>query len=400
MPAAAPPAPGRDLATVAARFGLLLRAGGVAVTPERSIRFAAAVELAGPTAVEEVYWLGRVTLLDSAEQIALYDRTFAQVFRGRTDVADSRGDTAAPPSVAVPPDAGPGPDRTPSRGSDSESGGPVPAPAGAGRAADAEDPEPDSITVTASERERLLGRDFAACTVEELTRIRSLVAQLRLLAPLRDARRAVSHPAGRRLDLRRTLRAAHRTGGDPVRQMRRRRVRRSRRVVLIADVSGSMESYARVYLHLLHGAVRATRAEAFVFATRLTRLTRALAVSNPDLALARAAAAAPDWSGGTRIGLALKVFLDEHGRRGLARGAVVVIVSDGWERGDPAMLGEQIARLSRLAHRVVWVNPRSAAERFEPLVGGMAAALPHVDAFVAGHSVRALDDVLAAIADG
>jgi len=159
-----------------------------------------------------------------------------------------------------------------------------------------------------------------------------------------------------------------------------------------------MESYSRAYLHLLQGAVRGAGAEAFVMATRLTRLSRALATGHPDVALAKAAREAPDWSGGTRLGAALKTFVDEHGRRGMARGAVLVIVSDGWERADPALLGEQMARLARLAHRIVWVNPRSAAERYEPLVGGMAAALPHVDALVSGHSLGALDEVLAAVA--
>jgi hypothetical protein len=184
-----------------------------------------------------------------------------------------------------------------------------------------------------------------------------------------------------------------------VRRSFRHRTDRRRHLVLIADVSGSMEPYARAYLHLLHGGVRAARADAFVFATRLTWLTRALATSNPDLALRRATVAAPDWSGGTRIGDALKAFVDGHGRRGMARGAVVVIVSDGWETGDPAVVGEQMARLARLAHRIVWVNPRSAGADYQPLVGGMAAALPHVDAFVSGHSLAALDEVVAAIAD-
>jgi hypothetical protein len=167
--------------------------------------------------------------------------------------------------------------------------------------------------------------------------------------------------------------------------------------VLLADVSGSMEAYSRVYLQLLQGAVRGARAEAFVMATRLTRVSRALATGHPDVALARGAESAPDWSGGTRLGAALKTFVDDFGRRGMARGAVVVIISDGWERADPALLGEQMSRLRRLAHCVVWVNPRSAAEQYEPLAGGMAAALPYVDAFVSGHSLDALDDVLAAI---
>jgi uncharacterized protein with von Willebrand factor type A (vWA) domain len=244
----------------------------------------------------------------------------------------------------------------------------------------------------------LQGRDFAAMTPAERDALRDLVAALAVAPPLRPGRRHVRHPVGARLDVRATLRHAGRTGGDPVRLERRRRRDRPRRLVLIADVSGSMEAYARPYLHLLHGAVRATRAEAFVFSTRLTRLTRALATHDPDLALARAAAAAPDWSGGTRIGHALKAFNDQYGRRGMARGAVVVVVSDGWESEDPALVGEQVQRLSRLAARIVWVNPRKASPRYEPLAGGMAAALPYVDAFVSGHSLAAMDEVVAAIA--
>jgi len=158
-----------------------------------------------------------------------------------------------------------------------------------------------------------------------------------------------------------------------------------------------MEPYARVYLHLMRGAVQALKAEAFVFATRLTRLTRSLAGPHPDIAYQKAIMAAPDWSGGTRIGRALMEFIDDYGRRGLARGAVIVIVSDGWEVEDPARVGEAMARLSRLAHRIIWVNPRKAVADYEPLVGGMAAALPYVDVFVSGHSVDALQQVLDAI---
>jgi uncharacterized protein with von Willebrand factor type A (vWA) domain len=158
-----------------------------------------------------------------------------------------------------------------------------------------------------------------------------------------------------------------------------------------------MHACTRVYLSLLQGAVAGARAEAFVFSTRLTRLTRALAVADPDTALARAAAAAPDWSGGTRLAESLRAFLDTYGRRGTARGAVVVVLSDGWASGEPAEVGRQMARLQRLAHRVVWVNPRKAAPGFAPLAGGMAAALPYCDAFVAGGSLAALEEVVAAV---
>jgi hypothetical protein len=167
---------------------------------------------------------------------------------------------------------------------------------------------------------------------------------------------------------------------------------------MLCDISGSMEPYTRAYLQFLTCAAGAgPNAEAFVFATRLTRLTRALASRNPERAIQRAASTAPDWSSGTRIGEALKSFNDRHGRRGMARGAVVVILSDGWERGDPALVGREMARLRRLAYRVVWVNPRVGARAFAPRAGGMAAALPYCDALVSGHSLEALDAVVEAI---
>jgi uncharacterized protein with von Willebrand factor type A (vWA) domain len=168
--------------------------------------------------------------------------------------------------------------------------------------------------------------------------------------------------------------------------------------VMLCDISGSMEPYARAYLQFLTCAAGSgPKAEAFVFATRLTRLTRALHGRHPERAIQRAAAAAPDWSSGTRIGDALKAFNDRHGRRGMARGAVVVILSDGWERGDPALVGREMGRLARLAHRIVWVNPRVSASAFSVRAGGMVAALPHCDALVSGHSFAALGEVVEAI---
>jgi uncharacterized protein with von Willebrand factor type A (vWA) domain len=200
------------------------------------------------------------------------------------------------------------------------------------------------------------------------------------------------------IDMRRSLRSSLRTGGDPIRLARRRRRVVRRRLVMLCDISGSMEPYARAYLQFLTCAAGSgPDAEAFVFATRLTRLTRALASRNPERAIQRAAAAAPDWSSGTRIGDALKAFNDRHGRRGMARGAVVVILSDGWERGDPMLVGREMERLARLAHRIVWVNPRVSASAFAPRAGGMAAALPHCDALVSGHSFDALAEVADAI---
>jgi uncharacterized protein with von Willebrand factor type A (vWA) domain len=227
------------------------------------------------------------------------------------------------------------------------------------------------------------------------------MSQMRLSAPVRRTRRAERHRHGERIDLRRTLRGSTRSGGDPIRLRRRRRRVVRRRLVLLLDISGSMEPYARAYAQFLTcAAVSGRRVETFVFATRLTRVTRLLGSRNPDRALQAAAAAAADWSSGTRIGQALKAFNDQHGRRGLARGAVVVILSDGWERGDPALLAREMERLARLAHRIVWVNPRAAADDFVPRAGGMVAALPFCDALVSGHNLDSLDDVLDAIEGG
>jgi uncharacterized protein with von Willebrand factor type A (vWA) domain len=389
------PVPDSRLPDIVAAFGHVLHRAGVPVTPERSMRFGTAVTLASPQSLDDLYWLGRVTLLSGHDQVEMYNRVFRQVFAGIIDVADARGDTNTPsPPASLPTgDRQPG---DPNRGGASESG-PRGTSATPGAQSDEENDDEASVLAAMSGHERLSGKDFAACTEEELALIRRLVEQLPLVPPMRTGRRSRRHSSGRQLDVRRTLRLAHRTAGDPVELVMRKRMERPRRIVLIADVSGSMEPYARVYLHLMRGAVTALKAEAFVFATRLTRLTRALSVSQPDVAYRKAVGSAPDWSGGTRIGQALDDFLDQYGRRGMARGAVVVIVSDGWEIEDPAKIGEAMARLSRLAHRIIWVNPRKAATDYQPLVGGMAAALPYVDTFVSGHSVNALQEVMAAI---
>jgi len=363
-----------DLAAVAAAFGARLHAAGVPVTPERSARFAEAVALLKPSRLEQLYWAGRITLVSEHGQLALFDQIFGEVFRGIAEWADW--------SLPRPKDVQPSPVRS-------------------AHSASAALSDPDESgergPSAVSARERLAVRHFAACTPEELQWLSALVEQLAAQPPRRSSRRTRRHSVGKRIDLRATVRRAHSTGGDPVRIVRRRRTTRPRKVVLIADVSGSMEPYSRVYLHFMRGAVRALGAEAFAFSTRLTRLTTALRQGGVDAAYEAAARVVPDWSGGTRIGPALTDFLDTFGRRGLARGAVVVIVSDGWESGNPEMLRVAMERLSRLAHVVIWVNPRSANADYQPLAGGMAAALEYVDCFISGHSLRAVDEVLLAI---
>lgn len=385
-----------DLAAICTAFGELLHRDGVPITPERSARFASAVAVTEPRDLNQLYWLGRVTLITARDQVPTYDRVFQQVFRGIVAMADvagpHRAETASEPT---PVDQGPS--------TRQEHGAQAPAGSGATSGTPgAVDPEADSndarVLAAVSAQERLNDREFSTLTDEELALISRLVEQLPFIPPLRRGRRTRRHPSAGDIDIRATLRRSHRTGGDPVRLMRRKKTSKPRRIVLIADVSGSMEPYARIYLHLMRGAVKAIKAEAFVFATHLTRLTRQLSTMNTDLAYRRAAEAANDWSGGTRIGHAISSFIDGFGRRGMARGAVVVIVSDGWESEPPAVLGEAMQQLSRLAHHIIWVNPRKAAQSFEPLTGGMAAALPYVDTFVSGHSLRAVNEVMAAIA--
>jgi len=387
-----------DLPALAVALSRRLHAAGVPATPERAARFAEALTLLAPVDGPRVYWAARVTFVSSHEQLPAFDRVMAEVLGGDRDFADTRGDSAAPPAPAAaggPPAEGSGGEALDAEG---RPGGPVIAAIDAA-AGPAQGPRREAVLTMASSAERLGERSFAALTAEELAELRQLARGLAVARPVRRARRTRRASSGEHVDVRATLRRSRRTSGEPVRLERRRRRRRPRRLVFLCDVSGSMEPYTRASLQLLQAAAGGAEAEVFVFATRLTRLTRALRGGDPDAALARAAALPPDWSGGTRIAEALRVFIDRHGRRGMARGAVVVILSDGWERGEPAALGHEMERLARLAHRIVWVNPRKAAPGFAPLTGGMAAALPFCDAFLSGHNLSEFAAVLDAVGD-
>ena len=377
-----------DSATLLARFSERLRDAGVAVSPDQTIRLATLVTLGVPRTVEELYWCARVSLLRSTADIAAFDAVFALVFRGMVDVAESRGDST---DIRLPPQ----------RDYPLVDNEPQVARLSKGRLEASESSADDDVgrptPTLASREERLTEVDFVRLTADELAALAPLLRMLCINPPQRLSRRRRRHRRGDRLDVRASLRHSTRSGGDPAVPIRRTRKWTRRRLVALLDISGSMEPYARAYLHLLWGAATRAHAEVFVFGTRLTRLTRALGNANPDLALERAAALMPDWSGGTRIGRAVRDFLDLYGRRGMARGAVVLIVSDGWERDDPSILARQMAALGRHAHRVVWANPRAAAPGFAPLAGGMAAALPHVDSFISGHSANALIEVVRAL---
>jgi uncharacterized protein with von Willebrand factor type A (vWA) domain len=351
-------------------FGRVLREAGLEVGPGRIADALTGLDQVALERRDDVYWTLRTTLVTRVEEIEPFDRAFRAWFE--------RAPVVPPLRVAARLDR-----RQAARGARSE----------APRTSAA--PERDGeLEIGFSADEVLREKDFAAMTPEEFARVRALMAETASARPRRRSRRLRPHHRGDRLDLRRLARSSLAAGGDPVERSYRRRVDAPRKVVLLCDVSGSMERYTRALLLYLHAAVGAGRGvEAFAFGTRLTRLTRELETRDPEQALEACAACVPDWASGTRIGPSLKAFNDTWGRRALSRGAVVVIVSDGWERQDPGQLGREMARLARAAFAVVWVSPLKGDPRYQPLAGGMRAALPHVDRFLAGHNLRSLEDL-------
>lgn len=355
---------------IAVAFARVLRGLSVDVPVGRAVTYARALALTGVDRSSAVYWAGRTTLLGRPEDIPAYDRAFAAFWRQRFDMS-----VAGTPPVELTIVL----DTEDEPGADQESEEPV-------------EPEGPTLVVRWSRQEVLRGKDFAAYTHAEFEEARRLMNDLRLHGAMRRSRRRrPSRKAEGRPDLRRTVRRSLRSGGEPIRRAFTAAGERPRRLVLICDVSGSMEPYSRALVRFLHAAVVGRgRIEAFALGTRLTRITRELSSRDPDAALARAARSVPDWSGGTRLGEGLRAFNDQWGVRGMARGSVVVILSDGWDRGDPALLAEQMQRLQRVAYRTVWVNPLKASPGYAPLAAGMAAALPYVDEFVEGHSLDSL----------
>lgn len=352
-----------------------LRAAGVGASPERVQAAVQAMAALDPSRRVDVYWAGRLTLCTSEEDLARYDAAFTAYFGDRPGTVVRR-QRISKPALRVVSDGGIDP-------VDGEGDG-----------------DEVSGAATASSVEQLRYRDVTRLTAEERVQLNRLLALLSLPGEVRRTRRRRPSTRGA-VDPDRTLRAWLRAGGEAAPLARRRAASRPRRVVLLVDVSGSMDSYADALLRFAHAAVRrsGTPTEVFVLGTRLSRVTREMAHRDPDVAMGLVNEVCPDAGGGTRLGVLLKEFLDRWGQRGTARGAVVVILSDGWERDDPTLLGEQVARLARLAHRVVWSNPRKAAPGYAPVAGGMAAALPHVDDFVEGHSLAAYEH-LAAVVQG
>jgi uncharacterized protein len=395
---------------MATGFGIALHDAGLPVGPDRCERLARAVTVMGATTVADLRACALATMVSDPSQMPTFDRVFSAVFGGQSPFRHLNLPTA--PRSYQRPESDGTPQPQPQGRSETNPGDlssslrvseAVPA------AADSDEPlaEGPAVHRVASATERLSGRDFTELSPAELRQLVTLMREMTLAIPPRRTRRFRSARDGKRPDLRRTLRLARRTGGEAIRFARRAPRVKPRRLVVLCDISGSMEPYARALLMLLYvlngGQQRAlssavqTRPEVFSFATRLTRLTPALSAATPDTMLAKAGEAAPDWSGGTRIGAAIKEFNDHYGSRGMARGAVILIISDGWETGDPALLGAQMARLHRVAHRIVWANPRTQSPRYRPEVGGMAAAWPYCDAVVSAHNLESLDDLLSAL---
>jgi uncharacterized protein len=354
-----------------------LRAAGVDASPDRVHALMAALALLDPAARADVYWAGRLTLCSSADDVRRYDRVFAAYFGDRPAALVRQPAVAAAQLKLV--SMSPADDSSPVLDENGES---------------------SAVPAAASRVEILRHRDIASLSGSDRLVLARLLAAFALPGEVRRTRRTTPG-RGSIVDRRRTLQELLRSGGEPVEIATRVRRLQPRRVVLLVDVSGSMSSYADALLRFAHAAshrMRGPSTEVFTVGTRLTRVTRELRHRDADVALREIAEAVPDWSGGTRLGDLVKRFLDEWGQRGMARGAVVVVLSDGWERGDPSLLGDQMARLHRLAHRVVWSNPRAGRAGFTPVAGGMAAALPHVDEFVSGHSLAALERLAAIVA--
>jgi uncharacterized protein len=361
----------RDAGEIAVAFSRVLRGAGLNVPTSSTIAFGEAIACTGIDDRDTTFWAGRATLVRRPEDHELFDTAFA-VFWEHAQADDLAALDEEPIDITLAIDADDDAQQHPDT---------------------AEASDDPTIELRFSTTEVLRHKDFAEYTPHELVEAQQLMSRMRFVgSKRRSLRLAASEARSDTPDLRRTVRAAMRAGGEPMRRHYRTHTTRHRRLVLLLDVSGSMEPYARALIRFVHAAVAGRqKVEAFALGTRLTRLTRELSSRDPDEALRRATVRVLDYGGGTRLGEGLRVFNDEWGQRGMARGAIVVILSDGWDRGDPQVLGEQMARLNRVAHKVVWVNPLKVTPGYAPLARGMAAALPHVDAFVEGHSIEAME---------
>jgi len=370
-------------------FGRYVRSQGLAVGTGRIVSFCRAASTLDVFDRTDLHLAARATLVSRPEDFPLLDEAFDRYF----------GPSGLEPVEASSLESTPE-DPTREHQSEATSEGERIVAAARWSPGDAvEEVEGESaIRVVASDAERLRKKDFDEMSDEERRAALARMRRLALTAPSRPSRRFRPSGRGERFDLRRTLRRSLRTEGEPFNRAWKERRSKPRPIVLILDVSGSMAPYGRPLVEFAHAAANAgRRVEVFCFGTRLTRITRALKTRDPQQALVAVGSTVNDWEGGTRIGSSLKALLDRWSARTALRGSVVVLCSDGLERGDPDVLAAQMARLSRLAHRVLWLNPLKGSPRYEPLARGMAASLPFVDTFLPGHNMESLEDLAGAL---
>ena len=390
------PASGRGPVPPLIAFGRALRAAGMPVGTGRILTFVRAVSVLGLVDRDSLYWAGRTTMIARRDELDAYDEVFDEWYRSlrSTDDLQVRVNLPAPEAGGQGEIArGPHPDDL-----DVRVGGTAAEWRGVDEDDEVQPGDESSIRIVASGAEVLRSKSFGELTDEERVRVAALIRSLRLRVPVERTRRTRPASRGDRIDLRRTLRRSLRTQGEPFDRAWRSHTSRRRPLVLILDISGSMAPYSRALMQFAYAAMAAgRRVETFAFGTRLTRVTRTLRTKDPDRALHEIGRQVEDWEGGTRIGESLRALLDGWSQRAALRGAVVVFCSDGLERGDPELLAAQMARLRRLAHRVIWVNPLKGSPRYEPLARGMAAALPSVDVFLSGHNLESLEQLASAL---
>ena len=364
---------------MAVAFARVLRGAGIDVPLDSVIVFVSALSKVGLENRDDVYWAAYATLIRRHEDSQIFDRAFA-IFWDQLIAIDTATYEQQTESVTLLIDSE-------DANNDDSNAAPV-------------NEDENTITLRFSSIETLREKDFAAYNETELREAEQFMSSLKLAGPpKRSLRLQKTNRKGSRHDIRRTMRAVLQNDGEPIERYWREPSTKLRRLVVLLDISGSMEPYARALLRFMHAAVVGRqRVEAFTLGTRLTRITRELANRDPDRALARTSAQVSDWSGGTRLGECLQSFNDNWGVGSLARGSIFVILSDGWDRGEPQVLAEQMLRLQRVAYRVIWVNPLKVSPGYAPLARGMAAAMPYIDDFVEGHSLEALRELTAVIA--
>jgi hypothetical protein len=355
---------------IAVAFARILRGAGLDVPLDSVIIFVNALGQLGLEDRNDVYWAAHATLIRRHEDTPIFDRAFAVFWDQRIAIDAANIERELVSMTLLIDDENASADDT------------------AGEPVDDE----NTIMLRFSSVETLREKDFAEYNPAELREAEQFMSSLRLAGPPKKSLRLIkTNRHGARHDIRRTMRASLQHDGEPIERYWREPSTRLRRLVVLLDISGSMEPYARALLRFMHAAVVGRqRVEAFTFGTRLTRITKELTSRDPDKALSQTSAQVSDWSGGTRLGECLRTFNDKWGVGGMARGSIFVVLSDGWDRGDPEVLAEQMQRLNRVAYRVIWVNPLKVSPGYAPLARGMAAALPYIDDFVEGHSLEAL----------